>query len=177
MLKCKKCGAELADGQRACLECGETTVAGGKFDYGEEKRFELTRNHVYAAAGIVLLVIIILIARGLRTVPPEQVADEWFDAMLQRQIARAQDYSTPNLEQELRQRSMDLRAVAEEYCVEVADNQATYQVTQPVFDNPTTPKSAQVTIRLTYKGGSPGSEVQLQMIRVGRQWRVNRIVS
>jgi len=177
MLKCRKCGAELAEGQRACLECGEATAAGGKFDYGEQKRFELTRNHILIVAGLVLLVIIVLVARGLRTIPPEQVAGEWFDAMLDRQMAVAHDYSTPTLEKELQSRMMDLRAVAEEYRIEVKDNRASFQVSEPVFDDPAKPRRAELTIRVTYPSGTVGREVQLQMVKVGRQWRVNRILS
>ncbi len=176
MLKCKKCGAELADGQRACIECGETTVAGGKFDYGEGERFELTRNHKYAIAGIILLVIIVLIARGLRTIPPEKVAGEWFDAMAQRQVGRAHDYVTPKLEQDLQSRMMDLRAMSDEFYTDVNDYRATYEVRPPAINNSARPPTADVTIAIKYPNEPDPRNLKIQMVKVGRQWRVNKII-
>ena len=176
MLKCKKCGAELADGQRACIECGETTVAGGKFDYGETRQIKLTRKHKYAIAGAILLVIIVLIARGLRTVPPDKVAGEWFEAMVQRQVGRAQEYVTPKLEQDLQSRMMDLRAMSDEFYTEINDYRATYEVSPPAINDNAKPPTADVTIAIKYPGEGDPKNVRLQMVKVGRQWRVNKII-
>jgi hypothetical protein len=176
VLKCKKCGAELAEGQRACLECGEVTAAGGKFDYGEEKRFELTRNHILVAIGIVLVIIIVLVARSLQTVPPEKVASEWFDALSQRQLKRAKSYITPKFEQDLAGKMMDLRAMSDECYSEVVSNNAKFEVSRPSFDNPSNPKTADITISLVYPNGELASTIKIRMIREGRRWRVDGLM-
>jgi hypothetical protein len=176
VLKCKKCGAELAEGQRACLECGEVTAAGGKFDYGEEKRFELTRNHILAAIGIFLVIIIVLVARGLQTVPPEKVAREWFDALSQRQLRRAKSYVTPKFEQDLAGKMMDLRAMSDECYNDVVSNDARFKVSRPSFDNPSNPKTANITISLVYPNGELARTITIKMLKEGRRWRVDRLM-
>jgi len=175
-LKCRKCGAELHPEQRVCIECGERTAAGGKFYVEEEQHWWPSRKMIQIAVGAVGAVLLILILYSvLHVVPPDAVARNWFDAMVQRRVVDARAYVTPKFEQDLSTRMMDLAVLADEYLTEVVNNKATYDVGKPVYDRPDNPASAQVTIRIRYVGGGPGRDVVVQMAKVGRAWRINGV--
>ena len=176
-MNCRKCGAELHPDQKVCIHCGERTAAGGKFDVDEEQHWRPTPKQMYIAGGIVALLLVIFLAhKVLYVTPPEQVAGKWFDAMVHRELSIARNYVTPRVEQELSTRMMDLRALADDYCSDITSNNGTYTVSPPAFDSPTTPKRADITITVNYAGGNGGREVRVQMAKVGRAWRIDRVM-
>jgi hypothetical protein len=128
------------------------------------------------AVGVVLIILIIMIARGFQTVPPSTIAKDWFEAMYQRQMGKAQSLVTPRLQEDLAKRNSSLMAVADDYYSKVNTDGAKYKVGKLTFDVPDSPKTASVSIPLDYPDGRTGS-VDIEMVKVGRQWRVNRILS
>jgi len=170
-LNCRKCGAALRKEQKVCIACGTLTPAGGNFYVEEGKRWIPTPKQKYAAGGVVLLLVILLIAHLMRTVPPEIVAQQWFDALVSRNIRVARQYVTPDLEQNLQDQMMDLRAISDDYYTRVVVDQAKYEVAKPAIESPT---KATVMVKLIDPEGS-GYQVCLDMIKQGRCWRVNKI--
>lgn len=173
MLKCRKCGAELHPDQKACIACGETTSAGGKFDVEEEQHWRPTDIQIKIAAGVVGLILLILILHKLLYVQPvDEVAKEWFDAMVQRQLAVAKRLSASELEQNLSSQSLDLRGLSDLYVADITGSGGTYTFGQAQFDNPTRPKMADIEVPVKGPTGELLRVVKLHLIKVGRAWRV-----
>lgn len=175
-MKCRKCGAELHPEQKVCIQCGTPTPAGGGFHVEEEQPWRPTRNMIVVAAGVLAILVIIMVARGLRVSPPTTVAKDWFSAMAQRKISEAGRYVTDELQQNLQSRNSSLLAVADDYNNKVAHEGATYTVLEPVYDVQDDPTKANVAISLKYPDKST-SEVEVEMVKDGRRWKINRILS
>ena len=174
-MNCRKCGAELHPEQKVCIQCGERTAAGGKFDVEEEQHWRPSPTQVRIAGGAVALLLLVLILyNALHVVPPEVVAKDWFDAMLARSFARARTYVTPRFDEDLTARMMDMRALSDMWIEEVTSNRATYHVGPPVFDRPDDPRRAQITIRLQSPAGEVVREIRVEMVKVGRAWKVDQ---
>ena len=174
-MNCRKCGAELHPDQKVCIQCGERTAAGGKFDVEEEQRWRPSQKQIYVCAGVVaFLLLVLMLYKALHVVPPEVVAKDWFDAMLQRRFTAARSYVTPEFEQDLSARMMDMRALADTWIEEVSNNRATYQVGPPALDRPTNPRRADLTITMKYPGGQLAREIKVEMAKVGRAWKVDQ---
>lgn len=173
-MNCRKCGAQLHPEQKVCIQCGAPTPAGGGFDVEEEQPWRPSRNMIYAAAGVLAVIIIVLVARSFRTVPAEVVAKEWFDAMAQRQIGKAERMVTRKFLDELASQNMNLLAIADEIYTRVNQDMATPSFGKPVYDVEDAPTTAEVTITLKPPQGPP-SDTHLMLVKVGRQWRVDSI--
>lgn len=174
-MRCRKCGAELHPEQRACIQCGELTPAGGKFDVEKERVWRPSPMQIKIAGGVLGLVILIYILyRVLHVVPPEVVAGEWFEDMLSRSYAAADKCITPKFEQYLSSRMMDLRALSDMWIEDIASNEASYEVGAPTFDNPGNPRTARITIIIKSPDDQILRQVLMDMRRIGRRWMIDR---
>lgn len=167
---CRKCGADLHPNQKVCIECGAPTPAGGGFYVEEDKKWRPTKNMKIGAVVFAALVLLAIIVNSLRVAPPDVVAKEWFDAITQRKVRVAADLATPQLQQTLMARNMDLMALADEYYTAVSMDRAKYSIKKPTISGNT----ATATVALTYPNGLR-RQVQLVMVKVGRAWKVNEI--
>ena len=175
-MNCPKCGAELHPDQKVCIQCGTRTAAGGQFVVPEERQpWRPTKNVIIGAAVAVCLLVIILVALSLRVTPPDVVADEWFGAMAQRSLGKAREGLTPELQQRFGGGADELMALSDEYYTAVAQEDATYTVGKPRYDNPKKPEKATVVIDLKHPGGATG-QVELEFTKVGRKWLISQIV-
>ena len=89
-MKCQKCGCELREEQKACFQCGALSQAAGMFYTPEKKRWTPSRNMIIAAVVLVLIWIGSMVASSMRTIPADQVASEWFTALVDRQPVTAE---------------------------------------------------------------------------------------
>lgn len=175
-LECRKCGMELHPDQKVCIRCGQPTPKGGGFDYGEEKEaWRPSPAVLYTAGGVTLLLLVLILVHVLRVDPPEKVAKVWFDALAQRKVGIAQKYITQECDQDLQSRFADLRAVSDSYYSYISDNAATYRIGKAKLNSEKKPTKASVTI--TMKSSSGDMPVEIEMVKVGRRWMVNKIIS
>ncbi|MCE5314324.1 MAG: zinc ribbon domain-containing protein [Armatimonadota bacterium] len=173
-MKCKKCGAELHEDQKVCIACGLRTERGDNYSFGEKGPWRPTKNMYIGAAAVVVVIIVALILNSMRTVAPEVIADQWFTAMTQRQLKVARNLSTPQLEENLTSRGMDLMALSEEYYGDVTDNAGSFKIGKPQASD-STPNALTVNISVAYDG-LPGRDYCIEMVKVGRQWRVDKVI-
>ncbi|MCE5199353.1 MAG: zinc ribbon domain-containing protein [Armatimonadota bacterium] len=175
-MNCRHCGAELHEDQKVCIVCGKRTERGDGFDYDIKGPWRPTMKMVVGASVFFIILILVLMLNSLRTVPPEIVAKQWFDAMSDRKLGTAERLATPHLEETLQAKVMDLRALSDEYYSDFVDSKATPQVSVPTFDNPQQPTAANINIRMTFPNGDPARDVVIELVKVGRQWRVNSVM-
>ena len=168
-MNCKKCGAELHDDQKVCIQCGTLTVAGGGFDYGNKDPWRPTKKMIYGAGAVVALLIIALIINGMRVVPPDVVANEWFDAMSQRRIKAAKEYMAPELVEKMSV-NLGMEATADEYFTMITTEGGKCKIEKPRMSGTT---SAEVTLDISKPDGE--QEVRLVMSKVGRKWLINQV--
>lgn len=173
-MNCQKCGAELHPEQKVCLECGARTAAGGAFYVDEKQPWRPSRNMIICAAAVVFLLIVVGIVSSLRTVPPEVVARQWFDALVQRQVRKAADMTTPQMQQTLAARNEDMRAISDEYHSAIVNDAAQWSIREPLLEPKNNPTRASVTIVLKYPDGHV-AEVIVQVVKVGRCWRIDGV--
>ncbi|MGB9619471.1 MAG: zinc ribbon domain-containing protein [Armatimonadota bacterium] len=172
-MNCRKCGAELHPDQKVCIQCGERTAAGGKFDVEEERHWRPSPRLMQAVgAAVALLILILILYRALHVVPPEVVAEDWFNAMLSRNFSRARTMITPAFDQDLSARMMDMRALAEMWIEDINSYNATPRVSAPDYDKPTDPRRAIITITLQSNSGETARQIRLTLVRVGRVWKI-----
>ncbi|MDH7601545.1 MAG: zinc ribbon domain-containing protein [Armatimonadota bacterium] len=174
-MNCRKCGAELHPEQKVCIQCGEVTAAGGKFDVEEERAWRPTPRQLQAAGGLAaLLILIFVFYKALHVVPPDVVAKNWFEAMLSRSYAAADDHVTTSFQQDLSARMMDMRALAETWIEDITANNAKYTFSPPEFDNSASPRKARIMITIQSPDGQIVRQVLLDMIKIGRRWKIDR---
>ncbi|MCE5322498.1 zinc ribbon domain-containing protein [bacterium] len=172
-MKCKKCGAELHEDQKVCIACGTRTIRGDNYEYDSQVAWRPSRNMWIAAAGVVVLVVIAIILNSMRTVPPKDVANEWFSAMTQRKVRDARELSTPRLEEDLQSRGMDLIAISEEYYGDITSSGGSFEISNP---KPAGKNALSFDVSINYNDGEPTRGYCLEMVKVGRQWRVDKIM-
>lgn len=173
-MRCQKCGAELHEDQKVCIACGTRTIRGDNYSFGDKEPWRPTRNHIIGAASVVVLLIVLLILNGMRADPPKVVAEEWFSAMTQRKVKDARELSTSNLEADLQSRGMDLMAISEEYYSDITSNGGSIKVSEPKpADSPST---LNVDVSVSYNNGEPVRQYNLEMVKIGRNWRVDKIM-
>jgi len=120
------------------------------------------------------VLIVVLVICSLRTAPPDVVAREWFDALIQRQVRKAAKMTTPRLRQFLAARNEDIRTISDEYYSAVVNDEASWSVEEPQVEPSANPTRARVTISLKYPDGRI-TEVEVRVVKVGRAWRVDGI--
>lgn len=174
-MKCRKCGAELHPEQKVCIQCGEVTPAGGKFDVEEERVWRPSARQLQIAGVLFALLILgFVLYKVFHVVPPEVVAKKWFETMLSRAYATADDYVTSTFEQDLSSRMMDMRALAETWIEDITANNASYSFSAPAFDNISNPHKARITITIQSPDGQIVRQILLDMVKNGRRWKVDR---
>lgn len=174
--ECRKCGMELHPDQKVCIRCGQPTPKGGGFDYGEEKEpWRPSPKFLGITGGVVALLLVLILVNVLRVDPPEKVAQEWMDALVQRKVGVAQKFITQDCQVDLETRFSDMRAVSDSYYTFVNENAGTFKVGKPKLNSQKKPTKADITINL--KGSGNELPVQVEMVKVGRRWMINRIAS
>lgn len=167
-MNCVKCGAELRAEQKVCIVCGTRTAAGGHFHVETKERWKPTAIHIYAATGVAVLLIILLIAHVTRTVPPEVVTKEWFDAMSQRSCRQAEKLNSPEFTSKMEAGVSDTAALSDYLFDEVVNNQAVYTIGVPSFPSA---GRANVLVTLKYPDGHE-MEVPVDLTKSGRRWLI-----
>jgi hypothetical protein len=109
----------------------------------------------------------------MKTIPPKDVAQEWFSAMSQRKVKDARELSTPNLEEDLQSRGMDLIAISEEYYGDITSSGGSFEISKP---KPAGKSTLSFDVSVTYNNGEPTRGYCLEMVKVGRQWRVDKVM-
>ncbi len=175
-MNCVKCGAELRSEQKVCIVCGTRTAAGGNFNVEEKEAWRPTRQMVYAAGGLAVILIIAIVAMCLKTVPPQVVTQEWFDAMVQRQYAKAEKLNSPEFTSKMQPGTSDTAAMSDFLYDEVNGNQGTYKVGDPTVDASGSPQRAQVTVTMTYEDPSrPARQIPVDLVKSGRRWLIANV--
>ncbi len=173
-MKCQKCGTELHEDQKVCIACGTRTIRGDNYSFGDKEPWRPTKNHIIGAASVLVLLIVLLIINAMRADPPKVVAEEWFNAMTQRKVKDARKLSTPDLEENLQSHGMDLMAISEEYYSDITSNGGSVKVSEP---KPAGSKSTlSVDVSVSYNNGEPARQYNLEMVKVGKNWRMNKIL-
>lgn len=173
-MNCVKCGAELRSDQKVCIVCGTRTVAGGNFDVEEKQAWKPTRSMIYAAAGVALVLIIALVAMCLKTVPPDVVTKEWFDAMSQRECRKAEQLNSPEFVSKMQAGTSDTAALSDYLFDEVNGKQGKYAVGAPTYDIPSAPTRAQLTVTISYPEGPPRM-IPVDLVKSGRRWLIANV--
>lgn len=175
-MNCVKCGAELRSEQKVCIVCGTRTAAGGNFVVEEKEAWRPTRQMIYAAAGLGVILIIAIVAMCLKTVPPQVVTQEWFDAMVQREYAKAEKLNAPEFTSKMQPGSSDTPALSDMLYDEVNGNQGTYTVGSPTVDRSSSPERAQVMVTMTYQDPSrPTRQIPVDLVKSGRKWLIANV--
>lgn len=176
METCRKCGAELRSEQKVCIKCGTRTVAGGNYFQDEKKPFEITRNMKYAGAGILLLLLIALVVRCLTVVPPDTIAERWFDAMLSRNYNAAERFQSQRFADQLQQNILDTRALSDNLWDQTHTQQGKAVVGAVVYDEGNTPPTATVDITISFPDGRVAT-TQVVFGKYGRRWLIDNVIS
>lgn len=171
MLTCKKCGAELHEDQKVCIQCGTRTIRGDGFDY-DSKKWSPPKSLKIGAGAVALLLLIIIAVNALKVTPPEQVGKEWFSAIADREIRAASKMATPNLESTLQTRGMSVRTLSEEIYNEVESYEASYAFGSPVLQGKT---AASIQVTLNRPGDGYGRTFFIDLVKQGRKWRVDSV--
>jgi hypothetical protein len=128
---------------------------------------------IIGAAAVIVIIVLIMTLNSMKTVPPMDVAQEWFSAMTQRKVKDARELSTPNLEEDLQSRGMDLMAISDEYYGDITSNGGSFSVSKPKSAGKNT---LSLNISVTYNDGEPTRDYCIEMVKVGRQWRVDKVM-
>lgn len=173
-MKCMKCGAENHEDQKVCLICGALTPAGGGFYYNNaEKKWWQSRSlHIKIGAGLAILLLIIIIVKVMHTDPPEVVAKQWFEAMVDRRVNAADKYTTSAYKDDLSNRMMDSRAVSDECYTNVVLDGGKYKIGKPASE--AGPKNVMVNIDVEDPDGG-GRTWSVHLAKIGRSWRIKQV--
>ncbi|MBI2844212.1 MAG: hypothetical protein HYX78_12495 [Armatimonadetes bacterium] len=172
-MKCKKCGQSLHPDQKVCLDCGTQTDRWPGGPAREEKPpIEIPWTPVaIIGGGLLIVIVLVVIAWNLRVVPPDQVTMKWLDAVASRNVNRAKDYTTEHFESLIADRPMSAEK-SDEYYQFVYNNDATYTVTEPIYDAAKNPTSASVAVTLKGENGQ-NLQDRYQLVRVDRAWKLD----
>ena len=176
-MKCKKCGAILHPEQKICMDCGtETHLWPGGVKKAEEPVREIPWKAISIIGGAILLVaVIIIIVLHLRVIPPDQVARNWLDAVINRSTTRAKEFTTDKFESNSAgsTRSTDM---SDQYVMLFGNEGGDYTVSQPQYDSPNNPTAATVVITLRSKNGQTLTQ-QIILLKEDSKWKVDAVVS
>lgn len=172
-MQCKKCGAELHEDQKVCIACGTRTIRGDNYEYDSQVAWRPSMKMIISAAGVVVLIVLVMILNSMKTVPPKDVAKEWFSAMSQRKVKDARELSTPHLEEDLQSRGMDLMAISDEYYGDITSDGGSVSIGEPKAAGKNT---LSLDVSVTYGDGEPARGHSIEMVKVGRQWRVDKVM-
>jgi len=168
VLTCRKCGMELHEDQKVCIQCGARTIRGDGFDYTVQK-WRPSRRMIIAAGVVLFALLVLMVANALRITPPGEVARKWFEGMYGRDVPVAKRMVTPNYVKFHEDRGMDLRSLSDEWSGEVIGSLAKPSYGKAVMNRG---KNATVLITLTYPDGNV-RVVTIDLVRNGRRWMVD----
>jgi len=170
-VNCVKCGAELHEDQKVCIQCGTRTAAGGHFHVEEKQAWRPSKNAIYGAIGGALLLIIVIVAMSLRIVPPQTVAQQWFDSMVSRNYSKASRYHSEQFKHEMQTTMSDTQTKSEMIIDRLGGVQTAY-----TFGAPSTVSPGQVSVPVTFTGsdGQPGT-ITILLGQFGRKWLITGV--
>lgn len=170
MLTCKKCGLELHEDQKVCIQCGTRTIRGDGFEW-DEKRWTPSPGVKIGAGAVVLILLVVFIINSLKVVPPNDVTEEWFGAMVKREMRVASRMVTPAVNAELESRGMSLHALSEDVYNEVESYNAkyTFSPTEMQGEN-----AARIQVTLNRPDGY-GRTLFVDLVKHGRKWQINAV--
>ncbi len=167
-MKCVKCGAQLRDNQKVCIQCGTRTAAGGNFQVEQKEAWKPSLNVKVAAAGAALLIILLIVTACLKIVPPETVAKQWFDSMVSRNYSKAANFHSQQFIAEMEQTMFDTRAKSDMIIDRLGGVQTPYTFSAPTT---TAPGQASVLVKFTSDDGQPGT-ITISLGKFGRKWLI-----
>ena len=170
-MKCVKCGAELRSEQKVCIVCGTRTAADGHFHVEKKEPWKPTRNMIYVASGVGLLLIIMLVCHIFRTIPPDVVTKEWFSAMAQRSCQKASSYHTDDYNSRMEPGISDTFAMSDSIFDKIHNDGAKYTVGEPTYPSP---GRASVTVTLKYPDDHI-YEIPIELAKSGRRWLIDGV--
>lgn len=170
-MKCAKCGAELREEQKVCIQCGARTAAGGHFEVEQKQAWKPSANVKYAVLAAAVVLLVAVAAMCLRIAPPETVAKQWFDSMVSRNYAKAERFHSQRFVQQMEQTMSDTRAVSDMIIDRLGDVQTPY-----TFGPPTTiaPNQASVPVNYTAPDGQSGT-ITINLAKFGRRWLITSV--
>lgn len=175
LVKCHKCGADLRSEQKVCIKCGTRTIAGGNYEVHDKEAFQVTRNMKIAAAAAALLVLVAILVRCLQVTPPNVVAQQWFDAMAQREINKAVLFHSPDFTANEQVGVSDPQAISDRFYEELNANQGKETLSPVTYDVPGGGATqATVNINLSYPDGT-SKIIQVTLKKIGRKWLIDRM--
>lgn len=128
---------------------------------------------IYAAGAVVFILLIALVARGLKVVPPEVVTDKWLTAMVQREYNKAEQYNSPEFTQKMQTGVSDTRAMSDSLYDMITANQGTYTIGAPTYAPPDSPTQAKIIVAV--KAGEDSREIQVDLTKIGRKWLIANV--
>ena len=147
------------------------TAAGGHFHIEEEEAWKPSQNVKYAAVGAALVLIIAILAMCLRVAPPETVAKRWFDSMISRNYAKAEQFHSRQFTEYMQQSMRDTRAVSDELIDRLGSFQTPYTAGAPTI---VAPGQATVAVTFTSPDGQP-STITVSLAQTGRKWLITSV--
>ncbi|MGI6295286.1 MAG: hypothetical protein ACOX3G_04295 [Armatimonadota bacterium] len=170
-MKCVKCGADLRSEQKVCIVCGTRTAAGGHFHVETKEAWKPSARVKYAAAGVGVLLVILLLCHIFRTIPPKIIATEWFDAMAQRSCGKAAGYHTDAFNSRMQPGVSDTHAMSEYFFDEIHNNEATYTVGEAAY-----PSAGHATVIVTLKYPDQRErQIPINLVKMGRRWLIDSV--
>ena len=173
-MRCPKCDAELVSEQKVCVMCGAYTPASGYF-YQDRKTFHFTKNKrvaVYVTASIFLLLILYWI---FRIVPPQTIAQDWINALCSRKIQYASSFVTEDFQNSLAERFSDMRELSDNLYLDSSNSNANIVIGEPEIRETATVDKAIVQVAFVDGRGQCVKQMQVELVKVGRKWKVNDI--
>lgn len=171
---CPKCNSELTSEQKVCVVCGALTPASGYY-YDDRRKFKLTKSmriSIYIASGLLFIFIFYLI---LRITPPQQVASKWLNAMCNRKINYCTSLVTEEFRSSLSEQFSDMREVSDNLYMDSSSSGAAVVVGEPDYRETATEDKAIVPAALVDKNGQTIRQLQVELVKQGRHWKINRM--
>jgi uncharacterized membrane protein YvbJ len=172
-MKCVKCGESLHPEQKACLRCGTQTHNWPGGPAVEEKPAVVIpwkKIGVIGGAAVALIVLAVVLL-GMRTVPPDQVTNQWVRMLTNRKWQTAQQFTTADFERSITEDQSMSERRSDEFFEFMYENGGTFAVSAPQYDSPTNPTSATVTITFTGTNGQSLTQAATLM-RQGKEWKI-----
>lgn len=170
-MKCEKCGGPIDATGRYCMQCFEPVDSPSKM-IAEKK--PLPMKAIFAGGGIILLIIIVSILLGMRTMPPDKVALEWLEACASANGLRAVRYTTDNFETSSgfeRKTSYDK---IDQYVTDRQETGLTFTVGTPKYDSKKRATKAMVLVTFHY--GELTHSGTIFLCKKGRDWKIDKVV-
>ena len=171
-MRCPKCDAELADGQKVCVMCGAFTPASGYF-YKDEKKFISEKNARILKVSICGLVVLAILYFTLRIIPPDVVAKDWINALYNRSLVKARKMTTEQFIMDLDERMSDIRDLSD---ILYMDNSSDISIKSSEAQY-TDSSLAIVDVYIQNNNGVNIRNIQLELKKENRKWKINRIIS